>query len=573
MCDIVESSNLVLADCPPEQEENMKRQSDKITALYERLSRDDELQGDSNSIVNQKAMLEKYAKENGFKNLQHFTDDGYSGTNFYRPAWQELISLVDEGKVGTVIVKDMSRIGRNYLEVGMYTEVKFPNNNIRFIAINNGVDSDNQQDNDFTPFLNIINEFYVKDTSKKIRAVMKNKGESGEYLSANPPYGYRKDPDDPKRHWLIDEEPAKVVKRIFKLCMEGYGPTQIANILKADKIETPTVYWQRTERNITKTPENPYAWNAPAVSNILARQEYLGRMVNFKTYKQSYKSKKVIRNNTEKYVVFENAHEAIIDEDTFNRVQELRENKRRPTKSGKTNMFSGIAKCADCGGKMYYCFRDKEDTRQDFFVCSTARLKGKDKCSSHYVRALALEKGILKHLQLVYLCVSCFENEFREELGTLRADEAKIELSSKKRMLQKCENRIVELDRLFKRIYEDNVNGKLSDNRFQILANDYETEQAELKEKIESLNKEIKEFQEKTDNVESFIRTVWKYSGITELTPEILNELVKAVYVHAPENINGERVQDVKISYNYIGILPNSLINKILSNDETKRTA
>ena len=211
MYDILKSSNPVLADCPPEQEENMKRQSDKITALYERLSRDDELQGDSNSIVNQKAMLEKYAKENGFKNLQHFTDDGYSGTNFNRPAWQELISLVDEGKVGTVIVKDMSRIGRNYLEVGMYTEVKFPNNDIRFIAINNGVDSDNQQDNDFTPFLNIINEFYVKDTSKKIRAVMKNKGESGEYLTSNPPYGYLKDPDNPKKHWIVDEEAAQVV--------------------------------------------------------------------------------------------------------------------------------------------------------------------------------------------------------------------------------------------------------------------------------------------------------------------------------------------------------------------------
>ena len=562
MCDILESSNPVLADCPPEQEENMKRQSDKITALYERLSRDDELQGDSNSIVNQKAMLEKYANENGFKNLRHFTDDGYSGTNFNRPAWQELISLVDEGTVDTIIVKDMSRIGRNYLEVGMYTEVRFPNSNIRFIAVNNGVDSNNQQDNDFTPFLNIINEFYVKDTSKKIRASAKTKGESGEHLTANPPYGYMKDPDDPKR-WVVDDEAAQVVKRIFNLCLESCGTSQIARILKDDKIETPTSYRIRNGGKSTRVPENPYAWSARTISFILSRQEYLGRTVNFKTSKPSYKSKKKVLNPPEMWKIFENTHEAIIDEETFNRVQELREKRRRPTKTGKTNMFSGIAMCADCGGRMCFSTRKDFDETQDYFVCYTARSKGKEACSTHYIRAAVLEDGTLKNLRLVCLLVSCFEDEIRESVGALRTEEAKKELSGKKKLLQKIENRIAELDRLFKRIYEDNVNGKLSDSRFKTLANDYETEQAELIQKTELLKKEIEDFQEKTDNIELFIRKAKMYNGVTELTPRILNDMVKAIYVHAPEKVNGVRTQEIEISYNHIGILPNELLNRL----------
>ena len=572
MCDILESSNPVLADCPPEQEENMKRQSDKITALYERLSRDDELQGDSNSIVNQKAMLEKYANENGFKNLRHFTDDGYSGTNFNRPAWQELISLVDEGKVDTIIVKDMSRIGRNYLEVGMYTEVKFPNSNIRFIAINNSVDSDNQQDNDFTPFLNIINEFYVKDTSKKIRASAKTKGESGEHLTANPPYGYMKDPDDPKR-WVVDDEAAQVVKRIFNLCLESCGTSQIARILKDDKIETPTAYRIRNGGKSTRAPENPYAWSARTISFILSRQEYLGRTVNFKTSKPSYKSKKKVLNPPEMWKIFENTHEAIIDEETFNRVQELREKRRRPTKTGKTNMFSGVAMCADCGGRMCFSTRKNFDETQDYFVCYTARSKGKEACPTHYIRAAVLEEGTLKNLRLVCLLVSCFEDEIRESVGALRTEEAKKELSGKKKLLQKSENRIAELDRLFKRIYEDNVNGKLSDSRFKTLADDYETEQAELIQKTELLKKEIEDFQEKTDNIELFIRKAKMYNGVTELTPRILNDMVKAVYVHAPEKVNGVRTQEIEISYNHIGILPNELLNRLYRKFAQQKTA
>ena len=551
----------------------MKRQSEKITALYERLSKDDELQGDSNSVVNQKAMLERYSRENGFTNLRHFTDDGYSGTNFNRPAWQELMSLVDEGKVDTIIVKDMSRIGRNYLEVGMYTEVKFPNNNIRFIAINNGVDSNNQQDNDFAPFLNIINEFYVKDTSKKIRAVMKNKGESGEHLTTNPPYGFMKNPDNPKQ-WIVDEEAAQVVKRIFNLCMEGYGTSQIANVLRENKIETPSNYWKRIGRNYPITPTaDPYGWDPKTISGILEKREYIGHTVNFKTNKFSYKSSKTIKNSPDMWHVFENTHEAIIDEETFIRVQDLRKNKRRPTKTGRTNMFSGIAKCADCGSKMYYCAMNNYETRQDHFVCSKSRKDRDNPCGSHFIRAVVLEEGTLKNIQLVCLCVSAFEDEFREALGALKSSETKKELDTKNRQLQKSQNRYSELDRLFKRVYEDLVNGNLSETRFKMLSNDYENEQTELKEKIELLNKEIQEFQEKTDNIEKFIRTAKKYVGIEELTPAVLNDMVKAVYVQKPDKSSGKRVQKVIISYNYAGILPNELLNKFYSRCKEQKTA
>lgn len=300
------------------------RQSEKITALYCRLSRDDELQGDSNSIVNQKAILKKYAEDNGLDaNVQYFVDDGYSGTNFNRPSWEKLIALVEDNKVGTIIVKDMSRLGRDYLKVGFYTEVMFPDKDIRFIAINNGIDSTNQADSDFTPFLNIINEWYAKDTSKKIKAVFKAKGESGKHLCVTPPYGYIKDSND-KNLWLVDDEAAEIVKRIFKMCLDGYGTTQIAKKLKAEKVLKPTAYWY--EKGIVKyntPPSNPYVWTARTVGDILIKKEYLGHTVNFKTYKKSYKSKKTLYNSEENQMIFENTHEPIIDLDTWERVQEL----------------------------------------------------------------------------------------------------------------------------------------------------------------------------------------------------------------------------------------------------------
>lgn len=564
---MIYTSNPVLADCPPiKEEQDMNRQSDKITAIYCRLSRDDELTGDSNSIVNQKAILKKYANEQGFQNIQFFVDDGYSGANFNRPDWKRMIELVENDKVGIILAKDMSRIGRNYLEVGIYTEMLFSEHDVRFIAVNSGVDSANQQDNDFTPFLNIINEFYVKDSSKKVRAVMKQKGEAGEYLTTNPPYGYMKDPDNPKKHWIVDDEAAAVVRQIFAWCMEGYGPSQIAKKLKDAKVECPTVHWMKMGRNApANTPDDPYGWVHDTVSGILEKQEYLGYTVNFKTRRLSYKSKKKLENPPDKWKIFENTHEAIIDENTFARVQELRKNKRRPTRTGKTNMFSSLARCADCGEKLYYCTSKSFETRQDYFICSTSRKRGKDACETHFIRAVVLEEGTLQHMRLLFLCIANYEDEFRKALGAKRTAEAKKELSAKKRALQKSENRISELDRLFKRIYEDMVNGKLSEARFQMLSDDYEQEQEELRAKIEMLENEIQNQENHVESVDIFIRLAKKHLYLEKLAPEVLNDMVKAVYVHAPDKSSGHRVQDVDISYNHIGILPTNLLYDIMN--------
>ncbi len=539
----------------------MNKQSDKITAVYCRLSRDDDLMGESNSILNQKAILKKYAQEQKFKNIEFFVDDGYSGANFNRPEWQRMIAKVEANEVDVIIAKDMSRIGRNYLEVGFYTEVLFPKHNVRFIALNSGVDSANQQENDFTPFLNIINEFYVKDTSKKIKAVMRSKGESGEYLTTNPPYGYLKDPDNPKRHWIIDKEVASVVRQIFLWCMEGYGPSQIARKLKELKVDCPTVHAIKLGRNTnSKIPDIPYDWSPHSISNILEKQEYIGNMVNFKTHRQSYKTKKKIENPPEEWKIFENTHEPIIDKEIFNRVQELRRNKRRPARTGKSNMFSGIVRCADCGEKLYYCTSNSFETRQDHFVCSTSRKKGKEVCNTHFIRAVVLEEGVLKHLRLVISCVARYEDRFRKALGAKRSEEARREMTVKKRTLQKSENRLCELDRLFKRIYEDMVNGTLNETRFKMLSEDYEQEQAELRQKISELQEEIQVKEDQAQNIDRFISKVKKYLHLEKLTPTILNDMVNAVYVHTPDKSSGHRVQDVTISYNYIGILPASLL-------------
>ena len=558
----MKTSNPVLADCPPiKEEQDMNRQSDKITAIYCRLSRDDEQAGESNSIVNQKAILKKYAKEQGFRNIQFFVDDGFSGANFNRPEWQRMIAMVEADQIGVLLAKDMSRIGRNYLEVGFYTEILFPKHNVRFIAINSGVDSANQMDNDFTPFLNIINEFYVKDSSKKVKASMKQKGESGEYLTTNPPYGYMKDPENPKTHWIVDDEAAAVVRQIFAWCMEGYGPSQIAKKLKEAKVDCPTVHWAKMGRNApAKTPDDPCDWAPRTISGILERQEYLGHMVNFRTHRQSYKSKKKIENPQSEWKIFENTHDGIVDEETFYRVQELRKNKRRPARTGKSNMFSGIVRCADCGEKLYYCTSNSFESRQDHFVCSTSRKKGKDVCDTHFIRAVVLEEGTLQHMRMVISCVASYEDAFRRALGAKRSAEAKKELSAKKRTLQKSENRLAELDRLFKRIYEDMVNGKLSEARFQMLSEDYEQEQADLRIKIEMLEEEIQNQEDQVDNVDKFIRQAKKYLHLEKLTPTILNDMVNAVYVHSPDKSSGHRVQDVEISYNYIGILPTALL-------------
>ena len=547
------------------------RKNEKITALYERLSRDDfgkddDQQRESNSISNQKAMLEEFAARQGFTNIVHFTDDGISGTCFDRPGFLAMMKEVEAGNVEYLCIKDMSRMGRDYLKVGQIMEI-LRQRGVRLIAINDGVDSA-RGDDDFTPFRNIMNEWYAKDTSKKIRAVMKSKGEAGEHLCTNPPYGYMKDPDNKKR-WIVDEAAAEVVKRIFTLCLEGFGPSQIARILKTDRVITPTIHFQRTGRATRNTPpDNPYNWTGDTVADILERPEYQGHTVNFKTYKQSYKSKKTCYNPKEKQLVFENTHEAIIDADTWERVQELRKNKRRPTRTGKTNLFSGIVRCADCGEKLYYCTSKNFEARQDHFVCSTSRLKGKEVCPTHFVRAVVLEQGVLAHMRLVIACVSTHEERFRKAMGAKQKAEAKKELAAKRRQLTQAERRIEELDRLFKSIYEDNASGKLSDSRFQMLSDDYEQEQEELREKLLQLNEEIIQQEEQAENIDRFIGKVRKYLDLDELMPTVLNDMVKAVYVHAPDKSSGHREQQIDISYDLVGMLPASLLGD-LSNGET----
>lgn len=512
----------------------MNRQSEKITALYCRLSRNDELQGDSNSIVNQKAILSKYAKDNGFKNLQYFIDDGVSGTTFEREGFQAMIAEVESGNVSTVTVKDMSRFGRDYLKVGFYTEVMFPDKDVRFIAINNGIDSNNQAESDFTPFLNIMNEWYARDTSKKVKSVMKAKGESGKTLTTILPYGYMKNPDN-SNEWLVDEEAAEVVRKTYNLCLEGYGTSQIAKILEREKILTPRAYWVANGRYKNfEMPEHPYKWVPDTIATMLPKKEYLGHTVNFKTHKKSYKSKKKIDNPESEQMVFKNTHEAIIDLGTWERVQELRKNKRRPTRLEKTNMFSGIVYCADCGQKLYYCTSNKFESRQDHFVCSTSR-KGKDECSTHFIRAVVLEKGVLQHLRYVIQTVSCFEDKFREVMGAKHKAEVKKEIAAKRKAITKAQKRIEELDRLFTSIYEDKVRGILSETRFKLLSDNYEREQEELRKSVVTLSAELEHQQGQSDNIERFIEKVHKYLDLQELTPTVLNDLVKRVYVHAPQ--------------------------------------
>ena len=560
MYDKMNLNDPVMADCPTMKEDSNMRQSEKITAIYCRLSREDELANESNSISNQRAILEKYARDQGFCNIQFFVDDGYSGANFNRPDWQRMIALVEADHIGIILAKDMSRIGRNYLEVGFYTEVLFVQHNVRFIAINSGVDSANQQDNDFAPFLNIINEFYVKDSSKKVTASIRHKGESGEYITSNPPYGYVKDPDDPKR-WIVDEESAAVVKQIFAWCMEGCGTAEIARKLMNAKIENPSAYAAKHGRKTSGKPTaDPYEWSHRAVADILRRQEYLGHMVNFRGHTQSNKTKRRIANDPSQWKMFENTHEAIIDQDTFDQVQELRQNKRRPSRKGMTHMFSGIARCADCGEKLYYCTDTRYKDERGYFSCSTSKKKTVAACSSHYIRASVMEEGVLQHMRLVISCIACYEDKFRQALGTQKKTQLQKEIAAKRRELQKAERRIAELDKLFKRIYEDLIAGKLTEARFQMLADDYEQEQAELTEKINTLTKEIAEQENQATSVERFIRQVKKYLTLDALTPTIVNDMIKAIYVHASDTSSGKRVQEVEICYNYVGILPASLL-------------
>lgn len=526
---------------------------EKITALYCRLSRDDELQGDSNSIKNQKAILQKYAEDNGFRNLRFFVDDGYSGTNFDRPDFQRMIAEMGDGNVATIIVKDMSRLGRDYLKVGYYTEVAFPEADVRFIAINNGVDSANQQDSDFTPFLNIINVWYAKDTSKKIRAVFKAKGESGKPLCTNPPYGYVKDPQD-KLHWIIDEDAATVVKEIFHLCMKGLGPTQIATELTKRKIENPAAHGKRNGINVSAQQERDdlFIWRTSTIARILTRQEYLGHTVNFKTKRKSYKQKKQLKNNPSEWQIFRNTHDAIIDEETFKTVQRIRDGRRKVSRLGDMGILSGMMFCADCDNKLYQVRGKGWEHDKEYFVCATYR-KVKGGCSSHQIRNVVVEQLLLQNLQRVTAFARGHEDEFLQLITNNFEKELNKELRDCRKEFDQAKARISKLDTIIQRLYEDNVEGKISDERFMKMSTTYESEQKELNARVTALRYFIDHAKEKSLNAEHFLSLVRKYTDIKELDAEIIREFVEKIIVFKAEKIDGHRVQRIQIIYNCIG--------------------
>ena len=537
----------------------MNRQSqtavknDLTTALYCRLSRDDELQGDSNSIKNQKAILQKYATDNGFGNIQFFVDDGYSGTTFDRPDWQRLSGMIDEGQIGTLIVKDMSRLGRDYLQVGMLTEMVFPNNDVRFIAVNNGVDSVNGTENDMTPFINLFNEFYAKDTSRKIRAVFKAKGNAGKPLCTNPPYGYIKDPED-KNHWIIDETAAEVVREIFHLCVQGYGVSKIANIITAKHIMNPTAHAKALGIGVSdnRSTADDYKWGNSTISHMLTRQEYIGSTVNFKTYRKSYKQKKQLKNHPGNWQIFEGTHEVIIDSETFAIVQRLREGRRRVTPMGEMPILSGMLFCADCGAKLYQVRHRGWTHDKEHFVCATYR-KVKGGCSSHQIRNVVVEELLLDGIRNITAFARDHEDEFVQMVTNKTRAEVNRSLRDDKRELEQAQVRAGKLDSIIQRLYEDNLDGKISDERFAKMTTSYEDEQKMLESRIRELKAAIGTVTENTSNVDAFLKLVRKYTDIQELTAEIIREFVEKIYVYKVERIDGKRIQRIKIVWNCIG--------------------
>lgn len=528
--------------------------SSKITALYCRLSRDDELQGDSNSIRNQKAILQKYADDNGFTTTQFFVDDGYSGTNFNRPDWTRLMALVEDGQVGTIIVKDMSRLGRDYLKVGYYTEMIFPEADVRFIAINNGVESASPQESDFTPFLNIINEWYAKDTSKKIRAVFKAKGQSGKSLATIPPYGYIKDPED-KNHWIVDEEAAEVVREIFHLCVSGYGPTKLANELQRRKILTPVEYAKSKGWSVrsVKQQDDPFAWDTSTVVRILERQEYIGNTVNFKTYRKSYKQKKTLRKDPSEWQVFDGTHEAIIDKETFAIVQRIRDGRRRLTPMGEMPILSGMVFCADCGSKMYQVRMRGWEHDKEYFVCANYRKKTKAACTSHQIRNVVIEQLLLEDLRRVTAFAKRHEEEFVRLVTNSASRSLNREMKDNRKEYEQSQARIAALDKIIQRLYEDNVTGRISDERFARMSATYEAEQQTLEKRVAELQILMDCAKQKAMNVEYFLSLVRKYTDIQELTGEIIREFVEKIIVFKAEKVDGHRQQRIQIIYNAIG--------------------
>ena len=543
----------------------------KITALYERLSRDDDLTGDSNSIINQKKMLEDYAKANGFTNCVHFTDDGWSGGSFDHPSWKRMIEGIGKGEIAAVLVKDLSRVGRDYLQVGFYTEVMFREKGVRFVAITNGVDSDKRESSEFAPFLNIMNEWYIRDCSRKITSVLRARGMSGKHTSNHCIYGYKKDPND-KDHWIIDEEAAEVVRRIYRMAIEGKGPYEIARILATEKVERPSYYLAQRGMGNHQSNYNaadPYTWRGGTVADILSKQEYMGHTVNFRTYKESYKDKRVKMTPKEDLVIFENTQEAIIDKETWERVQTLRKTIRRTDSIGKANPLTGLMFCADCGAKMYN-HRGKAGNARDWagrpngkkrpdrdeYNCSRYDLGNQhyDKyCTTHLIRTAVVNELLLEAIKGVCDYALNNEAEFMAQVCSASEDRQEKAARSIRQRKQRNEKRTDELTRLIRKLYEDNVSGRLSDTLFEQMLRDFEAELSDLTEIVSQDQQELERISRETINAEKFLSLVRKYTDFSELTPAMINEFVEKILVHQAQGKGASRIQEIEIFFNFVG--------------------
>lgn len=524
-----------------------------VTALYARLSKDDDLAGDSNSIVHQKEILAKYAKEHGFTNIEFYVDDGFSGTNFNRPDFQRMMADAEEGKISTVIVKDMSRFGRDYIMVGYYTEIYFSNLDIRFIAINDNVDSNIQTENDLTPFKNVFNEWYARDTSKKIRAVFKAKGNSGKHLTTNPPFGYKKDPND-KDKWIIDDEAAATVRRIFQMYVDGYRISEIGHKLTEEKVETPILYYMNRGIKTNARSEYPEIWDLMSIKYILSQTAYAGHTVNFQTAVKSYKTKKQIRLPKEDWIIYRNTQEPIIDEKTFETVQQMRKVKRARTKYNEPNMFSGLLYCADCGNHLTIQ-RVARNRKMDNFSCATYRKKKKGLCSCHRILVSDLETIVKEDLQKVCEYIFLHEKEFTDEyLSGSKKETDKFQTKTKAE-LKRLSERQEEIGRIIRKLYEDNVNDKITDERFDFLAKSYEDEGNDLKTKIQEFKNALASSVQDEEKLSKFLKIVKSYTKIEELTPEILNSFIEKIYIGETEKYDGRKMQEVEIIYKFIGAI------------------
>ena len=536
------------------KQSNNKKSRDVTAFLYERLSRDDNLEGESYSIGNQKKLLAKVAKEKGYTNLVHFLDDGISGVTMDRPGFVEMICQLEQGKAAAVFVKDLSRLGRNYIEVGRLTEEFFPNHDIRLVAVSDNIDTA-EGENELAPIRNLFNEWYARDISKKRRISNKIKGNAGEPMG-QPPYGYIKNPNDPK-HWIVDDEAAQVVRRVYSMTLEGFGTEQIAAQLEKDDVLTPRAYWltKGIKRPGKGKQQPPTKWNSSTITKILSLQEYCGDILNFKTYSKSYKNKKRIDNDRENWVVFQDVHEAIIERAVYEQVQQKRGKiRKRRTNNGEHNMFSGLLVCADCGSNLHFHF-NQGNPEIKYFNCSNYKGNRGTCASTHYVRVDFLEEVVLGEIRRLTKFASLYEDEFVKAVIGHSQQAEQTDRKLKEKELKTLLARDEELDGLFERIYEDNVSGKLSDDRFAKMSRRYEDEQKELSEKIKKLRSEIEKQSSRSMTTDMFIGLVRKYTRARKLTPRMLNELVEKIEVFNAEKIDGVWEQRLRIHYNCVGTI------------------